>query len=104
MTVKSRRCDELGVCQGLGPDQCPDCDAFECEVDVAHLQPVADRRQADRRYVFAPGVIEGPQPTQAFIDVDEWFALDLSLPQVLKLVAVIAALIVLGTYIGGRLV
>ncbi|WP_180125654.1 hypothetical protein [Rhodoferax sp. BLA1] len=90
MNIKNSRCQELGVCQGLGPNDCPDCDSFECEVVVPGLQPVADRRQVDRRYTFAPGVIEGAQPTQAFVDVDEWFPL--SLAETLKLACVLAVL------------
>jgi hypothetical protein len=47
-------CDRTGVCQGLGAQACPACDAFECEVACAPdpaPQPT---------YPFAPGVIDGP--------------------------------------------
>lgn len=55
MTVKHSRCEQLGVCQGLAADQCPDCDSFECEVGVG-LPP----SPPCPTYPFAPGVIEGP--------------------------------------------
>ena len=53
--IQRRSCDELGVCQGLGADQCPNCDHFECEVEVP-----CSPEPACPTYPFAPGVIEGP--------------------------------------------
>jgi len=77
MTVKNNRCNELGVCQGLGPDQCPDCNA----------RPT---------YPFAPGTIEGPKLPIVYLDEDgPW--LPLSLAETLKL---LAAMLVLGTVAG----
>jgi len=96
MTVKNHRCDELGACQGLGPDQCPDCESFECEVPVFRHRCAAPRPI----YPFAPGVIEGAQPTQAFADVDEWFPL--SLTKTLKLAAVLAVLGLVAGYLVKR--
>ena len=55
---KHHTCDELGVCQGLGADQCPDCDSFECEVPCAD-QPAPTRPLSASVYPFAPGVIDG---------------------------------------------
>lgn len=103
MTIKHNRCEALGVCQGLGPDQCPDCDSWECEVPapMPRLQIAPERRQADRRFAFAPGTIEGAQPTQAFGDVDEWYPL--SLAQTAKLAGVLAVLGVAAGYLVERL-
>lgn len=53
MTAKHTRCLALGICQGLGPDQCPDCDGWECEVACSPEPPRPT-------YPFAPGVIQGP--------------------------------------------
>ena len=56
MIKKHRTCDQLGVCQGLGADHCPDCDAWECDVRCAPHPGEA----AQPTYPFAPGIIEGP--------------------------------------------
>ncbi len=55
--AKHSNCWRLGICQGLGPNQCPDCDGWECEVPCA--DPPAPTRPLSA-YPFAPGVIEGP--------------------------------------------
>lgn len=57
MIKKHRTCDQLGVCQGLGADHCPDCDAWECEVPCSTPPRFECARPT---YPFAPGIIEGP--------------------------------------------
>lgn len=51
--MKIHTCDELGVCQGLSPEQCPDCTSFECDVPCSP-------EPARPTFPFAPGTIEGP--------------------------------------------
>jgi len=87
MTIKNHRCDQLGVCQGLGPDQCPDCDSDECE--VACQPRLAEMPRPT--FPFAPGVIQGPELPIIYVDADgPWFPL--SLAQMLKLAGVMAVL------------
>ena len=74
--VKTSRCEQLGVCQGLGADQCPDCDSFECEVSCTEA-PAPTRPLAGVAYPFAPGVIQRAADTMAFDDNDNGFPLDL---------------------------
>lgn len=57
--IKASRCEQLGVYQGLGADQCPDCDSWGCEVPCAAEQPTPTRPLAGVTYPFAPGVIQG---------------------------------------------
>lgn len=67
MTTKSTRCLELGVCQGLGADKCPDCDSWDCEIPMSEL--------ARPTFPFAPGVIQGPKEPRVYMDVDgPWIA------------------------------
>ncbi len=62
MTTKSSRCLQLGVCQGLGADKCPDC-----EIPMSEL--------ARPTFPFAPGVIQGPKESQVYMDEDgPWIA------------------------------
>lgn len=102
MTIHHSRCTELGVCQGLGPDQCPDCDCFECEAEVpARTLPGA--HGAPRiAYPFAPGAIEGPDAPMVFQDDDgPWYPL--SLAELGKMLALMAALGLLAGYLVERL-
>lgn len=73
--IKNNRCHELGVCQGFGADQCPDCASFECNVLVEELHPQPGRRATDRApqptFPFAPGVIQGPRDTPLSITMED---------------------------------
>lgn len=89
MTIKNNRCDELGVCQGQGPDQCPDCKSWGCDltlppdgaqaflrgISVEELHPQPGRRATDRApqptFPFAPGVIQGPRDTPLSITMED---------------------------------
>jgi hypothetical protein len=74
---KAHTCLELGICQGLGPDQCPDCDSFECSV------PCAEPPRPT--FPFAPGVIERI-PASVYTDADgDW--LPLSAGETLQIIA-----------------
>jgi hypothetical protein len=95
MTTKSTRCQQMGVCQGLGADKCPDCDSFECEV-------ACPPEQARPTYPFAPGVIQGPDLPIQYVDEDgPW--LPLSTADTLKIVAAVAALFAAAGYLVERL-
>jgi len=94
MTTKHTRCQQLGVCQGLGPDRCPDCDGWECEVPCA--EPPAPTRPV-AQYPFAPGVIEGAPQGRYIAPADDWFPL--SPADAAKLIAVLAALSFLAGYL-----
>ena len=88
---KHHTCDELGVCQGLGANQCPDCDSNECEVPCA-APPVPTRAA----YPFAPGIIQGPQTTNYDCD-------DYSLPLSLRELAFVFGLVIVFSGFGGML-
>ncbi len=67
MTIKSTRCLEIGVCQGLGADKCPDCDSWDCEIPISE--------PARPTFPFAPGVIQGPKEPRVYMDHDgPWIA------------------------------
>jgi hypothetical protein len=87
MMKKHRSCNELGVCQGLGADQCPDCDSFECEVPCADA-PAPTRPLASVVYPFAPGVIERTTNSTSWYDEE-----DCGLPLSLGELAFVAALV-----------
>ncbi|TXT37398.1 MAG: hypothetical protein FD135_3629 [Comamonadaceae bacterium] len=80
MTTKHASCLELGVCQGLSPDKCPDCTSWECEVQCS---PDPQRHI----YQFAPGVIEHPTSAPQFDDPFDvrWLVRILCLAAVLSL-------------------
>ncbi len=93
VSVKATRCEQLGVCQGLGPDQCPDCNSWECEVPCSPEPPRPT-------YPFAPGVIEGA-PKRGCIDADsECFPL--SLRETIEVCAVVAVLAAAAGYLVDR--
>lgn len=101
---KHRSCDELGICQGLGADQCPDCDSFECSVPCSD-PPVPTLPLAAVAYPFAPRVIERANTTDAFAENDSGFPLNL--PDLVFVVCVTVAFGGLGgllaTWLIGRL-
>lgn len=112
--IKNNRCHELGVCQGLSADQCPDCDSWECElplppdgaqaflrgVSVEEMTPQPGRRATDRAplptYPFAPGTIQGPELPISYVDDDGWFA-GSPLREALGIMALVAVVAALGT-------
>lgn len=87
--TKHPRCHQLGICQGLGPNDCPDCTSWECAV------PCTEPPRPS--YPFAPGVIQKGQPGR-YIDQDgEWFPL--SLADTAKLISLLAVLSCLAGYL-----
>ena len=110
MTVKNHHCNEFGVCQGLGADQCPDCSktgsdpeaqAFLRGVSVEEMTPQPGRRATDRAplptYPFAPGTIQGPELPITYVDDDDrWFA-GSPLREALGIMALVAVVAALGT-------
>ncbi len=104
MKVLHRSCDQLGVCQALDLDLCPDCDSFECEVNVPTSKPTpmrAVKKVPCSTYQFAPGVIEGPKKPVVYMDKDgPWRPL--SLVESVKLLALLLTLSVLAGYLVER--
>ena len=93
--IKNNRCNLLGLCQGLGPDACPDCDTFECEVAL----PLGEAPRP--AFPFAPGVIQGPELPIVYMDGDgPWFPL--SAKATLKLLGTMVALAMLAGYLVER--
>ena len=61
-----RSCDQLGVCQGLSADECPNCTSWECEVEIVEPAPERRPEMPCPTYPFAPGVIEGGKASSAY--------------------------------------
>lgn len=91
--IKASRCDQFGVCQGLGADQCPDCDSWECSVPCSD-PPMPTRPLAAVAFPFAPGVIQGPHTAESYDD-------DCGLPLSLRELAFVAALVLSFSVLGG---
>ena len=101
--TKHPHCVATARCQGLGADQCPDCDSFECEVSCYSSPP--RRRRMDAQvlptYPFAPGVIEGAPVSTLACDDDCY--LPLSRTDAALILLLIALLSVFAGYLVERL-
>lgn len=97
---KHRTCDELGICQGLSPEQCPDCTSFECEV-ACSAEPKDGELYPWPRYPFAPGVIQGPKDAN-LISLGDDAAL-LTRRDNLVVMLLVLLMVMLGTLLGGVL-
>ena len=94
-----RSCDQMGVCQGLGVDECPNCTAWECEVAVP--EPKHRVVVPCPAFRFAPGVIEDGKARSAYQFKDaRWFPL--SLGDSAKLLGLLLALSVAAGYVVER--
>lgn len=93
-----RSCDQLGVCQGLSAEQCPNCTSWECEVAVP--APVHRVVVPCATYPFAPGVIEGPKQHTAYAAQGAWRPL--SLAEACKLLGFIVVLGAVAGYVVER--
>lgn len=96
-----RSCDQLGVCQGLSAEQCPNCTSWECQVEIVEPAPERRPEMLWSAYPFAPGVIEDGKTRSAYQFKDaRWFPL--SLGDSAKLLGLLLALSVAAGYVVER--
>jgi hypothetical protein len=94
----SRACKDLAVCQRI---DCPDCDAFECELPCSP-EPADGELYPWPRYPFAPGVIQGAKDSQ-WNGLGESDAYPLTTGEGLKVLLLVLLVAVLGSVLGGFL-
>ena len=96
-----RSCDQLGVCQGLSAEQCPNCTSWECEVEIVEPAPQRRVEMPCPTYPFAPGVIEGAKVHSAYQFKDRPWC-PLSLGDSAKLLGLLVALSLAAGYVVDR--